>query len=89
MTNLIIDKRINEIKNQHIHVVWGFISSGIAYMAGCDLFFLGGLAVGIVVELYQFFIQKERLKLLDRALDLTFWAIGGIFFLVVKYGICG
>lgn len=69
--NLEVYVYLNEIKNQHVHMFWGLISS--------YLFFpFAGTCVGVIIEIYQFIYKKEGLKLYDRILDITFWTIGSI-----------
>lgn len=77
MKHLPIDK-VNEIKNQHVHVLWSII---IVYITSFFLPLLGalfsGVLIGLIVEVVQyFFFDKKKLKLVDRCLDVSFWFIG-------------
>lgn len=68
---------INELKNQHVHAWWGFWASFIAlHFLHYPAFVMTGFFIGVCVELWQFFGKKEDLNLLDRLLDLSFWALG-------------
>ena len=62
----------NEIKNQHVHLFWGL---AVGWVTG---FIAAGALVGLGVECYQLVVKREGLKLGDRLLDLTSWAIGGV-----------
>ncbi|HOX21865.1 MAG TPA: hypothetical protein PLL10_00245 [Elusimicrobiales bacterium] len=66
---------INEIKNQHVHLFWAVMATGLLARLGVR-FVLTGLIVGVLVEAYQLIFKKEGWKIYDRLLDITFWALG-------------
>ena len=75
---------MNELKNQHVHLFWGVMSNFI-FLKLFGFKFLGiGAIVGILVECYQYFFKKEGLKLADRILDVSFWAMSGPIFFILR-----
>ena len=74
----------NELKNQCVHLLFGFWSAYALYLIFHSLFVLfSGLAIGIGVEIYQYFYKKEDLYILDRLRDISFYVFGSLSFLLV------
>jgi hypothetical protein len=68
---------MNEVKNQHVHVLWALIATQILANLGWR-FLPTGLIIGLIVEAYQLIFKKEGWKIKDRILDLTFWLVGSM-----------
>lgn len=70
---------INELKNIHVHVFWGFWFcyffiriTGLWYL--CFL----GIILGFIVELIQYLIVDKRdLRIKDRIFDCVTYVLGG------------
>jgi hypothetical protein len=73
---------INEIKNQHVHLFWGLMAEKFVQCYDVK-FYMAGLVVGIFVELYQVIFKKEKLFMLDRLVDITFWWIGSLLIFII------
>ena len=78
---------INEIKNQHVHLFWGIMSTWFVNLFlhfGFAVF--TGLLVGFIVEVLQYFFADNReLKLHDSILDLSFWTASSFIFLLTYF----
>lgn len=74
---------LNEIKNQHVHLFWGYFSCHFLYLLFPKFIFFVPLAIGFLVESYQLIFKKEGWKIKDRILDLSFWGLSGLLFYLI------
>ena len=75
----------DQIKQQHVHMFWGFWLVALIYIITGTKLLIAGFCFGLLVECHQVFKKKEKWKLKDRLLDLFFWLVGGCSFAVMVW----
>ena len=70
---------MNELKNQVVHMFIAYWVVSLSFFVIKQEWVVGlALLCGLCVEAYQILHKGEPMYWADRALDLTFWCVGGL-----------